>query len=57
MKTISPWFRTARLINGIRKAYSEGDALRSDHAPFRGGLTSKRRTTAIGSEKSAAAES
>lgn len=57
MKTISPWFRTAQLINGIRKAYSEGEALRSDQTPFRDGLVSKRRSTSAGGGRSASAGS
>jgi hypothetical protein len=28
MQTISPWFQTVQLINGIRKAYSEEQAPR-----------------------------
>jgi len=52
MKTISPWFRTAKLINGIRRAYCEGDATRTVHAVrLRQGYASKRHGASIDSAK------
>lgn len=34
MKSISPWFQTANLINGIRKTYSEIEASRTESSSF-----------------------
>jgi hypothetical protein len=31
MKSLSPWFQTAHLLNGIRKTVSEIEATRSTH--------------------------
>lgn len=33
MKSISPWFQTAHLLNGIRKTVSEIEATRSTDEP------------------------
>lgn len=34
MKSISPWFQTANLLNGIRKTYSKIEASRGGSSAF-----------------------